>query len=91
MSQVSETALKRALWRADHRGTKEADMLIGGFAKRFLPEMTAEEFAWFELLLQEQDVDIMAWAFGRGSPPDHLQSPMLEKLMTLDYVTLVRR
>lgn len=91
MTHVSEADRKRARWRAEHRGTKEADMLIGGFAARYLPTMDAGEFAWFEMLLAEQDVDIMAWAFGRGSPPPHLEHPMLGKLMALDYIGLVQR
>lgn len=91
MSGISEETRKRVIWRAEHRGTKEADMLIGGFARRYLAEMTADDLGWFETLLEEQDVDIMAWAFGRGEPPAHLQGPMLEKLMRLDYITLVKR
>ena len=26
--------------------------------------------AWFEALLEEQDVDIMAWAIGTAPPPE---------------------
>jgi antitoxin CptB len=66
-------------------------MLIGGFAARHLATMTATELAWFEALLDEQDVDIMAWAFGRGEPPAHLASPMIERLRALDYIDLPGR
>lgn len=91
MTGISDEELRRARWRAEHRGTKEADMLIGGFARQYLGQMTREELTWFEALMEEQDVDIMAWAFGRGSPPEHLQGPMIEKLMKLDYIRLVPR
>lgn len=84
-------ALKRARWRADHRGTKEADMLVGGFADRYLADMTAQEFAWFERLLEEQDVDILAWAFGKAEAPPAIQGEMLERLMRLDYINLTPR
>lgn len=91
MTAISDEELRRALWRAEHRGTREADMLIGGFARRYLQEMNRAELDWFETLMIEQDVDIMAWAFGRGEPPAHLHGPMLDRLMKLDYLKLVDR
>ncbi len=83
-----EFRLKRAHWRANHRGTKEADMLVGGFAARYLAAMTEAELTWFEALLEEQDVDILAWAFGTAEPPAELAGPMLERLRARDYVEL---
>ena len=82
---------QQILWRAHHRGTREADMLVGGFADRWIDEMTDGQLAWFESLMEEQDVDIMAWAFGRGEPPARLQGEMFERLQRLDYVRLVDR
>ena len=88
---LSEERRKQILWRAHHRGTREADMMVGGFADRWLHEMTDAEVQWFETLLDEQDVDIMAWAFGRGEPPEALSGPMFERLKTLDYIRLAPR
>ncbi len=88
---IDELAMKRAKWRADHRGTKEADMLVGGFAARYLDGMSADEFAWFDRLLHEQDVDILAWAFGKSEAPDSFQGPMLKRLQSLDYIDLPNR
>jgi antitoxin CptB len=88
---LSEIRLKRALWRAHHRGTKEADMLVGGFADRWLEQLGEAEFAWFEALLEEQDVDILAWAFGKAEAPEPMRGPMLERLKALDYIRLSPR
>jgi antitoxin CptB len=88
---ISDAARRRAHWRANHRGTKEADMVVGGFAARFLDSMDVEEFAWFEALLNEQDVDILAWAFGTAPPPPELDGPMMERLRRLDYIILAPR
>ena len=64
----SDADLKRLHWRAHHRGTKEADLLIGGFfdAHHDVVERR-DERALFEDMLEEQDVDIMAWAHGTAS------------------------
>ena len=60
----SDAELKRLHWRAHHRGTREADMLIGGFFDAHHASWDAHERALFAAMLDEQDVDIMAWANG---------------------------
>ena len=64
-----EARLKRLGFRASHRGIREADLLIGGFFERHHAGWGDAEIDWFERLLEEQDVDIMAWAFGTAVPP----------------------
>ncbi|MFL6734896.1 MAG: succinate dehydrogenase assembly factor 2 [Sphingomicrobium sp.] len=82
--------LKRLHWRAHHRGTREADMLIGGFFDACSRQWTAEERALFADLLEEQDVDIMAWAIGTCQPPKRFAGPMIEALKKLDYIQVSR-
>lgn len=91
MALIDELKQKRARWRADHRGTKEADMLVGGFADRYLAAMTPDEFAWFERLLEEQDVDILAWAFAKADAPPAFHGIMMDRLKALDYIDLLPR
>lgn len=86
-----EFRLRRLKFRAWHRGTKEADLLIGGFADRFADGWNGDEIAWFERLLEEQDVDVMAWAIGTQSPPEAFRGPMMEALQRLDYVAMQAR
>jgi antitoxin CptB len=86
----SAPELKRLQWRAHHRGTREADALIGGFFDAHSAAWSPEERATFAELLEEQDVDIMAWALGTGSPPERFQGPMLEAMRRLDYIRIAR-
>lgn len=78
--------LRRLQFRAWHRGTKEADMLIGGFCDRNSAAWTDSEVEWFETLLEEQDVDIMAWAIGTQPVPARFDSAMMRRFQTLDYI-----
>ena len=78
--------LKRLAWRAHHRGTKEADLLIGGFFDAHHRSWDASDRALFAAMLEEQDVDIMAWAHGTAAPPERFAGPMIEALQRLDYV-----
>jgi antitoxin CptB len=82
--------LKRLAWRAHHRGTKEADMLVGGFFDAHHEHWGADECALFEAMLEEQDVDIMAWAHGTAEPPERFAGAMIEELKKLDYIRTAR-
>ena len=82
---------KQLRWRAHHRGIKEADMLLGAFADRWLAQMTEAELGWFDALMEEQDVDILAWAFRSAEVPAELQGEMMQRLQTLEYFTPLAR
>lgn len=86
----SNPELKRLAWRAHHRGTKEADMLIGGFFDAHHARWGADECALFEAMLESQDVDIMAWAHGTAEPPVRFEGPIIEALRKLDYIRIAR-
>lgn len=85
-----ETRLKRLRFRAWHRGTKEADLLIGGFFDRFSGTWGEEEIAWYERLMAETDVDIMAWAIGSAPVPPAFQGPLMLQMQRLDYIPVAR-
>jgi antitoxin CptB len=85
-----ETRLKRLRFRAHHRGTKEADMMVGGFFDARHGSWSDADMDWFEVFLEEQDVDIMAWAFKAQEVPVRWQGAMMDALMLLDFVEVVR-
>ena len=78
--------LKRLRFRAWHRGVREADFMIGGFFDRHGDGWDEEELAWFEALLVEQDVDIMAWAIGTATPPPPFTGEMMRRLQHINYI-----
>jgi antitoxin CptB len=82
--------LKRLHWRAHHRGTKEADLLVGGFFDAHCEQWSSHDRALFSEMLDEQDVDIMAWAHGTAEPPERFDGPMIDALKKLDYVRIAR-
>ena len=82
--------LKRLHWRAHHRGTREADMLVGGFFDAHHASWGTDERALFAEMLNEQDVDIMAWAHGTAQAPERFAGPMIEALQKLDYIQVAR-
>ena len=82
--------LKHIQFRAWHRGTREADYMIGGFFDRYSSEWGEAEIAWFEALIEEDDVDIMAWALGTLDIPELYRGVQMELMRKLDYVEIPR-
>lgn len=84
----STERLRRLAYRAWHRGTREADYLVGGLFDTYHTQWGEAELAWFEQLIEEQDVDILNWAMGLADPPARLQGPMLSVMRRLDYIDI---
>ncbi|GMM93872.1 hypothetical protein MTsN3n11_21740 [Qipengyuania sp. MTN3-11] len=85
-----EGRIARCKFRAWHRGTREADYVFGGFFDRYHAEWNREDLAWFEALLEEEDVDVLAWAMQAREAPPHIAGPQLERMRQLDYVDIPR-
>jgi len=83
-----EIRLKRLRFRAWHRGVKEADLLIGGFFDQHGESWNDAEMDLFEALLEEQDVDIMAWAMGVEPAPERFAGTLMTALKALNYVPI---
>lgn len=80
-SQPLDPQQKKLLFRAWHRGTREADLLMGRFAEDFLPKASPEEVNLFEALLEENDPDIFDWVTGKEPLPDKPFTPLLRHFM----------
>jgi len=90
--QVQEDVrIKRLRYRAWHRGTREADMMIGGYFDAAHAGWTPDQFDWFEALLEEQDVDIMGWAIGSIPCPPGWEGEMMNAMRRLNYVVVPGR
>lgn len=88
MTADFSTRLARARFRAWHRGTREADYMIGGFFDRYHAGWDESALAWFEALLEEDDVDVMAWALGSQPVPAELAGDQMTAMQRLDYVEM---
>lgn len=78
--------LRRLHFRAWHRGTKEADLMVGGYFDRYGAQWGEEEIRLFEQLLEEEDVEIMAWALGTMPTPERYEGPIMAAMRKLDFV-----
>lgn len=82
--------LRALKYRAWHRGTREADMMIGGFFDAHHAGWDAHDRALFAALLAETDVDLMAWAIGTEPAPARYEGAMLDALRKLDFIKVAK-
>lgn len=82
--------LKALKFRAWHRGTREADYMIGCYFDQFHAQWDEADLAWFEALIEEDDVEIMAWALGTEPVPARFAGSMMARMQKLDYVEIPR-
>ncbi len=83
-----DNRIARAKFRAWHRGTREADYLFGCFFEKFHADWDEDQLSWFEALLDEDDVDVLAWALQAQRVPDKYAGTMMQRMQRLDYVKI---
>ena len=59
--------LKRLKWRC-RRGLKELDVMLERFLSNGFGELSSAEQNHFKNLLEEQDLDLLAWFTGKSAP-----------------------
>ena len=75
-----ERRIKKLLFQSRHRGMREADVLIGGFAERHLAGLPDAQIDAFERLLDEPDPDVVDWILDRAPAPEAHRGAVLEMI-----------
>ncbi|MCC6716415.1 MAG: succinate dehydrogenase assembly factor 2 [Acetobacteraceae bacterium] len=73
---------RRLLFRATHRGTKENDIMIGGFVAGRLDTLGHAEMDALEAVMELPDTDLADWLTGRRPLDPAADTPMLREIMT---------
>jgi antitoxin CptB len=82
--EALDVLCRQLRYRSWHRGTREADLILGRFADARLKELDAGQLQRYAALLASPDPDIYAWVAGqRPSPPEHLEILALVRHFTL--------
>ena len=85
-----DEVLRALKYRAWHRGTREADMMIGGFFDAHHAGWDSHDRALYAALLAETDVEIMAWAIGTEPVPERYAGAMMDAMQRLDFIRVAR-
>jgi len=84
MSKLDRAALddrrRRILFRSWHRGMKEMDLILGGFAEAELAGLTDAELDDFEVLLEAVDRDLFGWVTGEFEIPPLFDTELFRRI-----------
>jgi antitoxin CptB len=72
---------KRLLWRATHRGVKEMDLILGGFAQKRIAALTESQLRELEAIIDLPDQDLLTWATKQGEVPSEHGSALLFEML----------
>jgi antitoxin CptB len=75
-----ESRRRRLLFRANHRGTRENDLLIGGFVAARLSSFSEAEIGVLESIIQLPDTWLADWLTGRAPIPAEYDWPLLRAM-----------
>jgi antitoxin CptB len=76
---------RKLRFRAWHRGMREVDLIMGGFADFCLAELGEADLDEFERLLEVPDPELLAWVTGEAPPPADYDTPLLRRLCEFNH------
>ena len=79
-TEILDPRRRRLVFRAHHRGTKEADLMIGRFVGSNIASFSLAELDELEAVLEHPDVDLADWLTGRREIPPECRTPMLDRM-----------
>ena len=71
---------KKLIYRATYRGFKEADILLGDFARARMEHLSDGDVTEFETLLGAKDHDIYNWIARRSEVPAEYDLPIIDQI-----------
>jgi len=67
MMKNKEIVIKQIIYRSTHRGSKEMDILLGSFVKKYINKLNEDELNDLSKLLFFEDQIIYKWYFENDS------------------------
>jgi len=84
-SEGLDARRRRLLFRSWHRGTREADLIMGRFADVHIGGFNDAELDEYEHLLAALETDLLAWLTGASAVPAEHDTPMLRRLRDFHF------
>jgi antitoxin CptB len=76
---------RRLLFRSWHRGTREADLIMGRFADAHIDAFSDAELDQYEHLLDALETDLLAWVTGVAEVPAEHDTAMFRRVRDFHF------
>src|SRR5258706_16177332 len=84
-SEGLDSRRRKVLFRSWHRGMREMDLIMGRFADDTVAQLTQEELADFEQLMEVPDRELLAWVTGEAAVPADHDTPLFRRLRDFNH------
>ncbi len=88
-SRISSEGLderrRRLLFRSWHRGIRETDLIMGGFADAHIATLTDGELDAYEALIDVPDADLLGWVTGEFAVPAQYDTPLFRRMRDFHF------
>jgi antitoxin CptB len=81
-SEGQDTRRKKLRFRSWHRGMREMDFVLGGFADAEIHGLTGAELDQYERLLDIPDPEFFFFVTGEMPVPEDLDCPLLQRILS---------
>lgn len=79
-SEKLDPRRRKLLFRAWHRGIKEMDLILGGFADAQLAAMNDGDLDEFELMLETSDRELIKWFTNEMPVPEAADTALFRRI-----------
>ena len=79
-SEGLDARRRKLLFRSWHRGTREADLIMGRFADVHIGGLSEAELDEYERLLDALETDLLAWFTGVSAVPIEYDTAMFRRI-----------
>jgi len=76
---------RKILFRSWHRGMRENDLIMGGFADAHIAGLTDAELDEFERLIEVLDRDLLSWITGEAEVPPNYDTELFRRLKAFHH------
>jgi antitoxin CptB len=84
-SEGLDVRRRKVLFRSWHRGMREMDLIMGRFADDAVAQLTQEELADFEQLMEVPDRELLAWVTGEAAVPADHDTALFRRLRDFNH------
>lgn len=84
-SEGLDARRRRLLFRSWHRGIRETDLIMGGFADACIETLSEAELDLYEQLTEVPDADLLAWVTGEREPPQDYDTALFRRLRDFHF------
>ena len=85
MSQALDPRRRKLLYRACHRGTKEMDLVLGGYVKKVIAELSEAELDELEQIISLPDPSLSGWLIGKEPVPPEFDTKLMASILSFSY------